>query len=109
MFRTIANATFYRLITNITYEDEICTIQPHLLGTDRDEEVLLYAWQMSGDEPGWRIFKLDEIQSVETSRQIFAGPHDGAITIPDEMETALSWIDVDDFLMDVAIGEDQIC
>ena len=73
----IVNAIRHRLVLSISYKNETRTIEPHLLGYDRDGNLTLSAWQTSGLKPGWRDFHVGKLRAMSTTGQTFARARPG--------------------------------
>lgn len=67
----IINAIKSLKLLTIVYEFERRTIEPYVYGCSKDEQDVLRAYQTSGMNPGWRLFKIDQIQSLQASGDSF--------------------------------------
>ena len=73
----IINAIKSLKLLTIVYEYERRTIEPYVYGRLSDNQDVLRAYQTSGMNPGWRLFKIEQIQSLQESGDNFLEPrHD---------------------------------
>ena len=81
----IAQAIAGRQLVQITYgngADGKRLVEPHLLGTTTTGQAALQGWfvegaSKSGQGPGWRIYLLSRILSIELTNRTFSGPRAG--------------------------------
>jgi predicted DNA-binding transcriptional regulator YafY len=76
-------------ILHIRYEGGDRVIEPHCLGSSSRGDFLLRAFQVtgvssSGDGTGWKLLRMDRLQSVRLSEEQFSprpdyNPHDEAM------------------------------
>jgi len=57
-------------------------VEPHAYGVGAEGQELLRAYQttgvsQSGESRGWKLFRLDEIESIHVLRETFARPRPG--------------------------------
>ena len=67
----IVSAIQKRLVLRVTYDGTERQVQPHAYGIDEKGIEVLYGWQTSGVEPGWRYMRIDRIRGVEPSDERF--------------------------------------
>lgn len=73
----IANAVRERRIIQFWYKDLMRTLEPHTYGIHKDtnNEVLAGyqtgGFSHSGDLPGWRLYRIDELLSLQVTNQVF--------------------------------------
>lgn len=73
----IINAIKSLKLLTIVYEYERRIIEPYVYGRSKDKQDVLRAYQTSGMNPGWRLFKIDQVQSLQESGDTFLEPrHD---------------------------------
>ncbi len=77
MQHSLCDAIRDRLVLSISYKGEMRTIEPHLVGYDRDGDLTLSAWQTSGPRPGWRDFHVAKLSALSTTGRTFAGARPG--------------------------------
>ena len=76
----ITHAITFRRVLAIRYKDDKTprSIEPHAYGRGRKGGEILLAWQRHGASGsrsfGWRHFDVDEIASIESRDESFAGP-----------------------------------
>ena len=53
-------------------------VEPHLLGINKSDHLILRAWQLSGGSgQGWRPFRLDRLSGLVIIEDNFPGPRSG--------------------------------
>jgi predicted DNA-binding transcriptional regulator YafY len=57
-------------------------VEVHAVGYTKEERPIMRAWQVrggsaSGDSSGWKLFRLDEIESAKTLQEISEAPRSG--------------------------------
>ena len=68
----------------IWYDPGLRTIEPHTYGINMHDNELLRAYQLSGasksgEQPHWKLFRVDRIESVTLLPENFDGPRDGYV------------------------------
>lgn len=67
-----------RRVISFLYKGRIRTVEPHLVGYDRDGDLTLSGWQLSGGSGiGFRDFHVSKISGLSITQQTFAGPRLG--------------------------------
>ncbi|MCF6370662.1 WYL domain-containing protein [Rhizobium halophilum] len=69
--RIIREAIVERRVLFARYHDVERTIEPHILGYDRNDHLALSAWQVAGTGAGWRRFHLDEVMELKPTNSRF--------------------------------------
>jgi predicted DNA-binding transcriptional regulator YafY len=74
----ICNAIAKRLVISFNYTGKPRTVEPHTLGYDRDGDLTLSAWQLSGGSgTGWRDFHFKKISGFALTGSQFPGARPG--------------------------------
>ena len=73
MQNDIIEAIYNRRVLGLIYKDQHRDVEPHILGSDRKGHAALQAWQLSGTRPGWRLFHIAKIQSLQPTGDFFEG------------------------------------
>lgn len=79
----IATPIHNRNLLRLIYDGGSRTVEPHAYGhNNAKSHDLLRAYQVSGSSKsfeyvGWKLFRCDEIQSIEVLTDRFAAPRDG--------------------------------
>jgi hypothetical protein len=60
-----------RLIIFLRYHGIDRTVEPHILGTDRQGQLAMSAWQIAGTGRGWRLFHLDQVEQLQQTNRRF--------------------------------------
>ena len=60
----------------ITYDDKFCIVEPHAHGEDNDGEMRLFAWEVFGSRPGWRLLRVTEMSNLALTTSSFSGPRE---------------------------------
>lgn len=64
-------------LLTIVYEYERRTFEPYVYGRSSDDHDVIRAYQTSGMKPGWRVFRVDQIESLQETGETFREPrHD---------------------------------
>lgn len=67
-----------RAVATFDYDGSRRVIEPHMLGTYRDGDEMLHAWQRSGGSGvGWRDFETAKIGGFALTGQLFRKAHSG--------------------------------
>ncbi len=75
---TICAAIRSKSVITFRYDGSVRTVEPHQLGFDRDGDLTLSAWQLSGGSSvGWRDFHIANASGTATNGQSFLGPRRG--------------------------------
>jgi predicted DNA-binding transcriptional regulator YafY len=74
----ICNAIEARAVISFLYSGSVRTVEPHVLGYDRSEHLMLSAWQLSGGSgTGWRDFRFDRMSDVKLTEAKFSTARPG--------------------------------
>lgn len=74
----ICDAIRDRRVINFYYKGRTRTVEPHLVGYDRDGDLTLSAWQLSGGSgQGWRDFHVSKLSGLSITQQTFVGARSG--------------------------------
>ena len=74
----ICDAIRDRKVIQFLYKGQARTAEPHLVGYDRDGDLTLSAWQLSGGSGiGFRDFHVSKISGLTITQQSFAGHRAG--------------------------------
>lgn len=73
-----------RRLLRLRYDGFERVVEPHLVGRARAGGVILNAYQVrggsvSGEEEGWKLFRLDGIEDPVVLDETFPGPRDGYV------------------------------
>lgn len=60
-----------------TYHGENRVVEPHTHGIDNNAHEVLSAWQISGSDPGWRLFHIIDISFLALSQNRFSNARNG--------------------------------
>jgi len=75
---TICDAIRDRTVLSIVYKDERRTIEPHIIGYDKNGTLVLKAYQTSGTgTEKWRSFHVAKIRGLSITEARFPGPRPG--------------------------------
>jgi predicted DNA-binding transcriptional regulator YafY len=79
---TLARAVQGRRVVVFLYDGLLRTVEPHALGLSSAGDVLLSGYQTAGfshssEQPGWRLYRLDRLQSLSVTPYTFAGRRPG--------------------------------
>jgi hypothetical protein len=82
MNTTICNAIRERLVLTLNYDWGYRSVEPHVYGINSKGNELIRAYQVggqskSGENVGWKLFRVDEIKSLSASGTKFSGPRIG--------------------------------
>lgn len=78
MIPTICGAIASFKIIHFQYKTTKRVVEPHTLGYDRDGQLTLSAYQISGGSGiGWRDFHVPLMSNLQASDEIFDGPRKG--------------------------------
>ncbi|RWX75947.1 hypothetical protein EPK99_19955 [Neorhizobium lilium] len=69
--QTIANAIANRRLLKLRYHEVERIVRPHILGYVGRDELALSGWQVAGTGDGWRLFHLNEIESLAATDKRF--------------------------------------
>ncbi len=76
--QTITEAIRDRRVLRFVYSGKIRTAEPHALGYDRDGDLTLSAWLLTGTKPaGWRDFHLAKLTGLTITDARFEQPRPG--------------------------------
>ena len=64
-------------VVTISYDNEECFIEPYAYGLSTRGDDILRAYQTSGIDPGWRVFRVDQIAFLIHAGYTFAGARGG--------------------------------
>ncbi|MCG6902104.1 MAG: hypothetical protein LJE68_05430 [Rhodobacter sp.] len=71
---SICSAIQHRRLLSFLYGGSFRTVEPRILGYDRDGELTLRAWQQLGGGPqGWHDFQVSKMTSLAPAKGIFRG------------------------------------
>ena len=70
----ICTAIVQRRLLSFIYKSRRRCVEPHALGYDRDGDLTLSAWQLSGTTEGWRDFHLSKMTGLIIEQQTFLRP-----------------------------------
>ena len=74
----ISGAISRRHVISFSYDGRQRVVEPHLVGIDRDGEMTLIAWQLSGGNgEGWREFHADKLSGLSTTGKRFSDARPG--------------------------------
>lgn len=74
----ICEAIKDRCVVSFSYKGKVRSVEPHLLGYDKDGDLTLSAWQLSGGSgQGFRDFHVGMLSGLTITQQSFAGPRSG--------------------------------
>jgi len=76
-----------RRIVRLFYDGGTRDVEPHVHGVGKDGSELLRGYQVSGysqsgEQFGWKMFKLDRIRAFSVTDRVFASPREGYV--PDD-------------------------
>lgn len=79
---TIAAAISNRHLLQLSYDGYMRIVEPHAYGVSSAQHEIMRVWQTGGgsasNEPtGWKLLRVDEIRTLTTLPQTFAGPRPG--------------------------------
>ena len=67
-----------REIITFVYDDGLREVEPHLMGTNPQGNLILSAWQRSGPTPqGWRDFLVPKMRGIGATGQRFRSARPG--------------------------------
>lgn len=75
--QTIAGAIDAKKVITFRYDLVTRTVEPHIVGYDRQGHLALSGWQLSGTGQGWRLFHLSSASGLSITDKTFAGPRRG--------------------------------
>jgi hypothetical protein len=61
-------------VLSLVYDLEQRSVEPHSCYKNPKGNLILFAYQTTGLEPGWRTFKADKISSLTATGQSFQRP-----------------------------------
>lgn len=73
----ICSAIRNKQILTFSYKGSRRTVEPHLLGYDRDGDLTLSARQLSGTGIGWRDFHVSRLSGLSTTEETFLASRAG--------------------------------
>lgn len=78
----LARAIDERVTLSFVYDDMARIVEPHAVGFNPKDELILRGYQVDGDSAtnprAWKLFKVDKISDLmAASSQPFAGPREG--------------------------------
>jgi len=73
----LARAIRTRRLVRFHYGVEDRLVEPHALGHDKSSNLILSAWQLSGEASSWRSFQVEKMSAVAPSDQRFANARQG--------------------------------
>ena len=76
MKNVLVNAVLERQVMRINYAPGWRTVEPHTIGYGSEGQILLRAYQTegasaSGEPVNWKLFRLDQLDSVEQANMTF--------------------------------------
>ena len=82
MQEPLARAVQGRRVVVFLYDGLLRTVEPHVLGLSSAGDALLSGYQTAGfshssEQPGWRLYRLDRMQSLALTPYTFAGRRPG--------------------------------
>ena len=82
MLESLIRAVQGRRVVVFLYDGLLRTVEPHALGLSSAGEPLLSGYQTAGfsqssEQPGWRLYRLDRMQSLAVTPYTFAGRRAG--------------------------------
>lgn len=75
--QTISDAIDAKAVITFRYDGTIRTVEPHIVGYDKQNHLALSGWQISGTGQGWRLFHLSSASGLATTAQTFSGARKG--------------------------------
>jgi hypothetical protein len=80
--RRLVDAIRDRSVVDLRYDWGHRRVEPHVYGLNKDGHELLRAFQTGGHSEsrqrfGWKLFRVDEIQSLHVTGERFKGPRRG--------------------------------
>ncbi len=76
--RTICEAIRDKRVLRFIYNAKVRTAEPHALGYDRDGDLTLSAWLLTGTKPaGWRDFHVAKLSGLTITDARFERPRPG--------------------------------
>ncbi len=75
--KAIAQAIKGRHLLAFRYHDVERQVRPHILGHVGQGRLALSGWQVEGTGSGWRLFHLDEIETLVDTGDRFRAPATG--------------------------------
>ena len=82
MNETLVRAVQGRRVVVFLYDGLLRTVEPHAVGLSSAGDALLSGYQTAGfshssEQPGWRLYRLDRLQSLAVTPYTFAGRRPG--------------------------------
>lgn len=75
--QAISDAIDSKKVIIFRYDGVSRTVEPHIIGYDRQGHLALSAWQIAGTGKGWRLFHLSNASGLVTAAETFSGPRRG--------------------------------
>ena len=73
----ICGAIQSKRVLRFSYRGQPRSVEPHILGHDREGDLILNGWQQSGSRPDWRNFHVAKISGLTTTETTFQGARAG--------------------------------
>ncbi|MHC2990383.1 hypothetical protein OB13_01840 [Pontibacter sp. HJ8] len=82
LLEDLSGAIGARRLIQLSYENKILVVEPHLVGKNKADEDCLYGWISVGVEPhkaetGWRVFLLKNISHFKLLEKSFSKARPG--------------------------------
>lgn len=74
---TICEAIQARRVLQFSYSNQARSVEPHILGHDREGDLILNGWQQSGSRPDRRNFHVAKKSGLTTTESTFQGARPG--------------------------------
>jgi hypothetical protein len=93
MNSTICDGIQSHRVLQFSYDGGMRRVEPHCHGRSKEGHDLLRAYQLSGvsqsrEATGWKLFPVDQINSMSVTSDIFSGPRQGY----DKRDDAMAYI-----------------
>jgi hypothetical protein len=76
MLEELCRAVLGKRVLSLVYKLEQRSVEPHSCYTNPKGNFILFAFQTSGEKPGWRTFDIDKISSLMATGQTFLRPRE---------------------------------
>ena len=81
MNQVICKAIQNKSVLKFTYQGHQRVVEPHAYGLSRARNEVIRCYQIGGTSsseiPAWKLFEVDEIESLKVTNEHFLKPHDG--------------------------------
>ncbi len=77
MNAVILTAISERRVLTFWYGGEPRRVEPHCYGRDTRGHDALRAWELSGSEPGWKLFHVTKMTGLQATAERFQWPRPG--------------------------------